>query len=94
MDSREPGEASNSGVELGLTADTVEQVIFGSAIAQEGSALWGERWAGSEEPPARAAQAALLELERLFDTADPRVAREARDHLDELARIIRQDWSD
>ncbi|RSM52527.1 hypothetical protein DMH03_40155 [Amycolatopsis sp. WAC 01376] len=80
--------------ELGLTADTVEQVIFGAAITQEGSALWGERWAGSEEPTARTAQAVLLELERLFETADPRAALEARDHLDELERIIRQGWSD
>lgn len=81
--------------ELDLTADTVEQLIFRSAISQEGSAFWGEEWAKSEEqsPPARRAQAALLEIEGLLDTADTRVAREARHHLDELARIIQRGWA-
>ncbi|OLZ54469.1 hypothetical protein BS329_08035 [Amycolatopsis coloradensis] len=81
--------------ELGLTADTVEQLIFRSAISQEGSAFWGEEWAKSAEPPppARRAQAALLEIEGLLDTADPRVALEARGHLDELARIVQRGWA-
>lgn len=83
--------------ELDLTADTVEELIFRSAISQEGSALWGEQWASSDEPakppsPARKAESKLLELERLFDTADTQSAREARHHLDELARIIQQGW--
>ncbi len=79
---------------LGLSADKVEQVIFGAAITQEGSALWGEEWANPDgsESPARMARAALLDLERLFDTADPRVALEARHHLDELERIVQRGW--
>ncbi|ANN18502.1 hypothetical protein SD37_24660 [Amycolatopsis orientalis] len=84
--------------ELALTADTVEQLIFRSAISQEGSAAWGEQWAIAADaampPPARKAHAMLLELDRLFDTAEVRLAREARRHLDELARIIQQDWAD
>lgn len=82
--------------ELGLKADKVEQLIFGAAITREGSALWSEQWANSDgsQPPARMAEAALLELERLFDTADPQRASEARHHLDELARLIRLGWAD
>lgn len=84
---------------LDLAADTVEELIFRSAISQEGSAQWAEQWARPDEPatpptPARKAQAALLELEQLFDTADTRPALEARPHLDELARIIEGAWAD
>ncbi|MGW7533903.1 8-oxoguanine DNA glycosylase OGG fold protein [Amycolatopsis sp. NPDC054798] len=82
--------------QLGLTADTVEELIFRSAVSREGSGQWSEPWASSPEPPDSAeaqAQAALLDLERLFDTADPGPAREARPHLDELERIIRQGWT-
>lgn len=82
--------------ELALTADTVEELIFRSAISQTGSAFWGEEWLRSEEPasqePASQAQSKLLELERLFETADPQAALEARQHLDELARIIDLRW--
>jgi hypothetical protein len=83
---------------LDLTADTVEELIFRSAISREGSALWGEQWASSNESatpqsPAQMAQATLLELERLFDTADAQAALEARHHLDQLARIIQQGWA-
>ncbi len=83
---------------LDLTVDTVEQMIFRSAISQEGSALWGEQWASSDESvtppsPMQMAEAALLELERLFDTADTARAQEARSHLDELARIIPRGWA-
>ncbi|MFJ7213664.1 hypothetical protein [Amycolatopsis sp. NPDC098790] len=82
--------------ELALTADTVEELIFRSAISQTGSAFWGEEWLRADEPasqePARQAQAKLLELERLFESADPQAALEARQHLDELARIIDRRW--
>jgi hypothetical protein len=83
---------------LGLTVDTVEELIFRSATSQEGSAPGGEQWASSEESatpqsPAQMAQATLLKLERLFDTADTQPALEARHHLDDLARIIQQGWA-
>ncbi|WIX85676.1 hypothetical protein [Amycolatopsis sp. DG1A-15b] len=82
--------------ELALAADTVEELIFRSAISQTGSALWGEEWMRSDDPApqlaASQAQSKLLELERLFEAADPRAAVEARRHLDELARIIEQGW--
>ena len=64
---------------LDLTADTVEELIFRSAISPEGSA--------------QDAQATFVAVERLFDTADPQLAQEARPHLDELARIIQQGWA-
>ncbi|WP_328603169.1 hypothetical protein OG943_24105 [Amycolatopsis sp. NBC_00345] len=81
---------------LDLATDTVEELIFRSAISQDGSAQWAERWAGSDEPatPTGKAQATLLELERLFDTADAGPAEEARPHLDELAQIIQRGWAD
>ncbi|MDT8912151.1 hypothetical protein [Amycolatopsis sp. PS_44_ISF1] len=85
-------------VELGLDVDTVEELIFRSAISRERSAQWAERWAAPAEPaaapsPGQQALATLLELEQQFDTADPELAREARHHLDELARIIRRGWA-
>ncbi|MBN9748182.1 hypothetical protein DMP23_45055 [Amycolatopsis sp. A1MSW2902] len=79
-------------VRLDLAVDTVEELIFRSAVSREGSGQWSEPWADPGEPT-REAQAALLELERLFDTADSRAAREARPHLDELGRIIEQGWA-
>ncbi|MFB9931305.1 hypothetical protein ACFORO_42880 [Amycolatopsis halotolerans] len=78
--------------ELGLATDTVEELIFRSAVSREGSGQWSESWAGSSSPEQRA-QAALLELEQLFDTAEADQAREARHHLDELERIIRRGWA-
>jgi len=82
--------------ELGLTVDIVEELIFRSAISQAGSELWGEEWLKSNDStpqsPARQAQSKLLELERLFETADAQPALEARQHLDELARIIQRGW--
>lgn len=81
--------------QLGLAVDTVEELIFRSAVSREGSGQWSEPWAGSDEQvsPEQKAQAALLELERLFDTADAGAARDARSHLDELGRIIKQGWA-
>ncbi|EMD28366.1 8-oxoguanine DNA glycosylase OGG fold protein [Amycolatopsis azurea] len=79
--------------EFDLDADMVEQMIFGSAITQEGSALWGEQWASTAGSPARMARAALLDLHRLFETADSQAALEAREHLDELDRIIQRGWT-
>ncbi|MFE3173936.1 hypothetical protein ACFXPA_42440 [Amycolatopsis sp. NPDC059090] len=79
--------------ELGLATDTVEELIFRSAVSREGSGQWSEPWAGSRSPEQRA-QAALLELEQLFDTAEAEQAQEARRHLDELERLIRQCWTD
>lgn len=79
--------------ELELATDTVEELIFRSAVSREGSGQWSESWAGSSSPAQRA-QAALLELEQLFDTAEAEQAREARCHLDELERLIRQCWTD
>jgi hypothetical protein len=38
------------------------------------------------------ARSRLLELERLFEGAKPQAASEARQHLDELARIIHHAW--
>ncbi|MGW5721588.1 8-oxoguanine DNA glycosylase OGG fold protein [Amycolatopsis sp. NPDC003865] len=83
--------------ELDLTADHVEELIFRSAISQAGSALWGEEWMRAPEPAppqqaASQAHATLLELDRLFETADPQAATDARTHLDELATIIRDRW--
>jgi hypothetical protein len=83
---------------LDLTADTVEELIFRSATSQEGAAQRSEQRANSDEPvppqsPAQEAQAAFVALERLFDTADTQLAQDARPHLDELARIIQQDWA-
>ncbi|WP_406631071.1 hypothetical protein [Amycolatopsis sp. WGS_07] len=77
--------------QLGLAADTVEELIFRSAVSRAGSGQWSEEWAGAEEP-ADKAQATLLELERLFDTAEAGSARAARPHLDELHRIIQHGW--
>ncbi|MFD2467497.1 8-oxoguanine DNA glycosylase OGG fold protein [Amycolatopsis silviterrae] len=76
-------------VQLGLAADTVEELIFRSAVSQ---GQWSESWAGAEETTGQA-QVALLELERLFDTADAGSAREARPHLDELHRLIQRGWT-
>ncbi len=82
--------------QLDLTADKVEELIFRSAISQAGSALWGEEWLRAEPAPpqqaASQAHATLLELDRLFETADPQSAADARAHLDELATIIRDRW--
>ncbi|MFB9686000.1 hypothetical protein [Amycolatopsis plumensis] len=51
--------------------------------------------AAEPAPPQQAAsqaQATLLELDRLFETADIQAAEDARAHLDELATIIRDRW--
>lgn len=84
--------------ELDLTADKVEELIFRSAVSQAGSALWGEEWMRAPEPAppqqaASQAHATLLELDRLFETADPQAAEDARAHLDELATTIRDRWN-
>lgn len=80
-----------------MPEDTLEELIFRSAISQEGSALWGEPWTDTDHTlewtsPTQHARTALLELERLFDTAETQPAAEARHHLDELARIIELSW--
>ncbi|WP_162834514.1 hypothetical protein [Amycolatopsis circi] len=81
--------------QLELSVDTVEELIFRSAVSREGPGQWSESWAGSDDSvsPEQRAHAALLELERLFDTAEAEAAQEARQHLDALEGIIRQGWA-
>ncbi|MGI9091878.1 MAG: hypothetical protein ACR2FF_00205 [Mycobacteriales bacterium] len=83
--------------QLGLHRGEVEELIFREGISREGSALWGEAWAGTDAPlePAEiaaGARRALAELRRLFGATERGLAAQAQPHLDALAGMVETIW--
>lgn len=83
--------------QLGLSVDTIEELIFRDGVTREGSAILAESWAATDEPAepmeiGSDAWQAIQELRRMFAAMEPGITDQAQPHLEALQQLIKQIW--